>query len=360
MGKTIVHAGGAGNGQAAKICNNMILGVSMIAVSEAFVLAEKLGLDAQKLFDISSKSSGQCWSMTTYCPVPGPVPTSPANRDYQAGFTAAMMLKDLKLAQDAAKAAGARHAARRRRGENLRPISSRAARAARDFSGDHPLTSAAAIAERWWNYFQFVGALHEPEILCRFEEEPGWLLRCSHFAVPSPSGRKVPCEKCPLRGKSKCCANSPPRSWSSSPNFKSGELNVEAGTNILLQGTNSAHLYTVLSGWAFRYKTLPDGRRQILNYALPSDLLGLQGSVNDEMQHSVEALTDMMLCVFPREKLWDLYTRLSDAGVRRHLARGARGADARRELLNVGRRTAMERAGLSAAAPVSARRGGRA
>jgi 3-hydroxyisobutyrate dehydrogenase len=108
MGKTIVHAGGAGNGQAAKICNNMILGVSMIAVSEAFVLAEKLGLDAQKLFDISSKSSGQCWSMTSYCPVPGPVPASPANRDYKAGFTAAMMLKDLKLAQDAAKTAGAK------------------------------------------------------------------------------------------------------------------------------------------------------------------------------------------------------------------------------------------------------------
>jgi len=102
-----VHAGGAGNGQAAKICNNMILGVSMIAVSEAFVLAEKLGLDKQKLFDISSKSSGQCWSMTNYCTVPGPVPTSPANRDYQAGFTAAMMLKDLKLAQEAATAAGA-------------------------------------------------------------------------------------------------------------------------------------------------------------------------------------------------------------------------------------------------------------
>jgi 3-hydroxyisobutyrate dehydrogenase len=107
MGKTIVHAGGAGNGQAAKICNNMVLGISMIAVSEAFVLAEKLGLDHQKLFDISSKSSGQCWSMTTYCPVPGPVPTSPANRDYQPGFTAAMMLKDLKLAQEAAKAAKA-------------------------------------------------------------------------------------------------------------------------------------------------------------------------------------------------------------------------------------------------------------
>jgi 3-hydroxyisobutyrate dehydrogenase len=105
MGKTIVHAGGSGNGQAAKICNNMILGISMIAVSEGFVLAEKLGLDKQKLFDIASKSSGQCWCMTNYCPVPGPVPSSPANRDYQAGFTAAMMLKDLALAQDAANSA---------------------------------------------------------------------------------------------------------------------------------------------------------------------------------------------------------------------------------------------------------------
>jgi 3-hydroxyisobutyrate dehydrogenase len=103
MGKTIVHAGGAGNGQAAKICNNMILAASMIVVSEAFLLAEKLGLDAQKLFDIASKSSGQCWAMTNYCPVPGPVPSSPANRGYKAGFTAAMMLKDLKLAQDAAR-----------------------------------------------------------------------------------------------------------------------------------------------------------------------------------------------------------------------------------------------------------------
>jgi 3-hydroxyisobutyrate dehydrogenase len=106
MGKTIVHAGGPGAGQAAKICNNMILGVSMIAVCEAFVLAETLGLEAQKLFDISSKSSGQCWSLTSYCPAPGLVPTSPANRDYQPGFTAAMMLKDLKLAQDAARAGG--------------------------------------------------------------------------------------------------------------------------------------------------------------------------------------------------------------------------------------------------------------
>jgi 3-hydroxyisobutyrate dehydrogenase len=103
MGPTIVHAGKSGNGQAAKICNNMIVGISMIAVSEAFVLAEKLGLDARKFFDVASKSSGQCWAMTTYCPVPGPVPTSPANRDYQAGFTAAMMLKDLNLARDAAQ-----------------------------------------------------------------------------------------------------------------------------------------------------------------------------------------------------------------------------------------------------------------
>ena len=107
MAKALIRAGDSGTGQAAKICNNMLLGISMIATSEAFALAEALGLDAQKFFDISSKASGQCWSMTTYCPVPGPVPTSPANRDYAAGFTAAMMLKDLRLAQDAAGAAGA-------------------------------------------------------------------------------------------------------------------------------------------------------------------------------------------------------------------------------------------------------------
>ncbi len=122
MGRTIVHAGDAGNGQAAKICNNMILGASMIVVCEAFLLADKLGLDAQKLFDISSKSSGQCWSMTSYCPVPGPVPSSPANRDYQAGFTAAMMLKDLKLAQDARESRACRHPARRRRSGGVRAL----------------------------------------------------------------------------------------------------------------------------------------------------------------------------------------------------------------------------------------------
>ena len=107
MAGKIVHCGDAGAGQAAKICNNMILGISMIGVGEAFVLAEKLGLSHQALFDVASTSSGQCWSLTTYCPVPGPVPTSPANRDYKPGFAAALMLKDLRLAQEAAQSAGA-------------------------------------------------------------------------------------------------------------------------------------------------------------------------------------------------------------------------------------------------------------
>ena len=161
-------------------------------------------------------------------------------------------------------------------------------------------------------------------------------------AVPPPSGRKVPCEKCPLRDLHAL------REFSAKElefvaEFKSGELNVQAGTNILLQGTNSAHLYTVLSGWAFRYKTLGDGRRQILNFALQADFLGLQGSVNDEMQHSVEALTDMKLCVFPREKLWDLYRDYPT------LAFDVTWLAAREEqvldehLLSVGRRTATER-----------------
>ncbi|MDR6817243.1 3-hydroxyisobutyrate dehydrogenase [Neorhizobium sp. 2083] len=107
MGKKIVHCGGAGAGQAAKICNNMILGISMIGVCEAFGLAEKLGLSHQALFDVASTSSGQCWSLTTYCPVPGPVPTSPANHDYRPGFAAALMLKDLVLSQEAASQSGA-------------------------------------------------------------------------------------------------------------------------------------------------------------------------------------------------------------------------------------------------------------
>jgi 3-hydroxyisobutyrate dehydrogenase len=107
MAGRVVHCGGDGAGQAAKICNNMILGISMIGVAEAFVLAEKLGLSHQALYDVASTSSGQCWSLTTYCPVPGPVPASPANRDYKPGFAAALMLKDLKLSQEAAQAVGA-------------------------------------------------------------------------------------------------------------------------------------------------------------------------------------------------------------------------------------------------------------
>lgn len=102
MGGKIIHTGGPGNGQAAKICNNMLLAISMIGTSEAFALGRRLGLDDQTLFDVSSVSSGQNWSLTTYCPVPGPVPTSPANNDYKAGFAADMMLKDLRLARAAA------------------------------------------------------------------------------------------------------------------------------------------------------------------------------------------------------------------------------------------------------------------
>lgn len=107
MGRTIVHCGEAGAGQAAKLCNNMLLAISMIGTCEAFTLAEKLGLSHEALFEVASKSSGQCWAVTTYCPVPGPVPGSPANRDYKPGFATALMLKDLGLSQQAAEGAGA-------------------------------------------------------------------------------------------------------------------------------------------------------------------------------------------------------------------------------------------------------------
>jgi len=107
MARAVIHAGGAGAGQAAKICNNMVLGISMLGVCEGFALAEKLGLDPERFFDIASKSSGQCWSLTSYCPWPGPVPTAPSNRGYEGGFLANLMLKDLKLAQSAAAASGA-------------------------------------------------------------------------------------------------------------------------------------------------------------------------------------------------------------------------------------------------------------
>jgi 3-hydroxyisobutyrate dehydrogenase len=107
MGKAVIHAGGAGSGQAAKICNNMLLGATMVATCETFTLAQKLGLDPQVFFDIASKASGQSWSMTSYCPVPGVGPETPADRDYEGGFAAALMLKDLKLAMEAAKESGA-------------------------------------------------------------------------------------------------------------------------------------------------------------------------------------------------------------------------------------------------------------
>jgi len=107
MGRTIVHCGGAGAGQAAKVCNNMMLAATMVVTAEAFVLAEKLGLSHQALYDVASKSSGQSWSLTTYCPVPGPVPASPANRDYKPGFAASLMVKDLGLSQEAAQSVGA-------------------------------------------------------------------------------------------------------------------------------------------------------------------------------------------------------------------------------------------------------------
>ncbi|MET4059274.1 3-hydroxyisobutyrate dehydrogenase [Arthrobacter sp. UYP6] len=122
MGGRVVHCGGPGAGQAAKICNNMILGVSMIAVSEAFVLGEELGLTHQALFDVASAASGQCWALTTNCPVPGPVPASPANREYRPGFAAALMAKDLGLAADALDSTGVRADLGRRAGEIFREL----------------------------------------------------------------------------------------------------------------------------------------------------------------------------------------------------------------------------------------------
>jgi CRP-like cAMP-binding protein len=158
-------------------------------------------------------------------------------------------------------------------------------------------------------------------------------------AIPD---RQMPCERCPSRGM-EVLRDFSAEELSFVSAFKSGELNIEAGTSILLQGTKSAYLYTVLVGWAFRHKSLPDVRRQILNFAVPSDFLGLQGTVANEMQHSVEALTDMTLCIFQREKLWDLFTKFPA------LAYDVTWLAAREEqildesLLSVGRRTAIER-----------------
>ena len=124
MGKAVIHAGDAGNGQAAKICNNMLLAIHMIGTCEAFTMAEKLGLDPQTFYDISSVSSGQNWSMTSYCPVPGVGPQSPSDNDYQGGFATALMLKDLRLAMEAAESAGA-----------ATPMGARAASIYEDFNG---------------------------------------------------------------------------------------------------------------------------------------------------------------------------------------------------------------------------------
>ena len=134
MGKAVIHAGASGAGQAAKICNNMILGATMIATCEAFALAEKLGLDLQTFYDISSKASGQSWSMTSYCPVPGVGPQSPADNGYQGGFAAALMLKDLKLAMEAAEAAGA-NVPMGARAEELYEAFAAAGNGGMDFSG---------------------------------------------------------------------------------------------------------------------------------------------------------------------------------------------------------------------------------
>jgi len=146
MGKHIVHCGEAGNGQVAKICNNMILGISMIGVSEAFVLGERLGLSHQALFDVASASSGQCWSLTSYCPVPGPVPASPANNHYRPGFAAALMLKDLKLAREAAASVKA-HAALGTHAAEIYEQMAQEGRSGDDFSGIINLVRAQSKAD---------------------------------------------------------------------------------------------------------------------------------------------------------------------------------------------------------------------
>lgn len=147
MGKRILPVGAAGAGQAAKICNNLMLGIQMLSVCEGFALAERLGLDAQRLFDVASTASGQCWSLTTYCPEPGPVPASPANRDYQPGFSAAMMLKDLRLAMDAAAAHGLDLTAGATATTAYQHFAEQAGEGDRDFSGIIAMLKAAAEAD---------------------------------------------------------------------------------------------------------------------------------------------------------------------------------------------------------------------
>lgn len=147
MGKTVIHAGAAGSGQAAKICNNMLLGASMVATCETFVLAKKLGLDLQTFFDISSVSSGQNWSMTSYCPVPGVGPSSPADNDFQGGFAAALQLKDLKLALDAAQSVNA-SVPMAAAAEALYQMYANAGSGGRDFSGIIQMLEGVSEASR--------------------------------------------------------------------------------------------------------------------------------------------------------------------------------------------------------------------
>jgi len=157
-----------------------------------------------------------------------------------------------------------------------------------------------------------------------------------------PNGHYTPCEQCPLRRR-KALREFTADELAFVQEFKIDELHVDAGASFLRQGANSEHIYTVLSGWAFRYKMLDDGRRQILNHALPADMIGLQGALMREMEHSVEALTPLVLCVFPRKKLWDLYARFPS------LAFDITWLAAREEqiidehLVSLGRRTALER-----------------
>jgi CRP-like cAMP-binding protein len=170
-----------------------------------------------------------------------------------------------------------------------------------------------------------------------------FIVRCRlSFVLPS-SGRRVPCEQCPLRALPSFRAFEPQELRFVS-SFKTGELVAETGTTIVAEGSHTAHLYTLLSGWAFRYKSLPDGRRQILNYMLPGDLIGLQGSVIGEMQHSVEALSTLVLCVFQRNRLDDLFRNHPGLGfdITWLAAQEERMLD--EHLLSLGRRTAMERA----------------
>jgi CRP/FNR family transcriptional regulator, anaerobic regulatory protein len=162
------------------------------------------------------------------------------------------------------------------------------------------------------------------------------------MAMASNNGRSTPCEACPLRAR-KTLRDFTPDELAFVKSFKVDEQRVPAGTTVLRQGQSNQHLYTILSGWAFRYKTLDDGRRQILNYALPSDLIGLQGSLLQEMEHSVDTLTDAVLCVFPRSELWDLYSHFPSLSFDLTWMASREEQLLDEHLVSLGRRSALER-----------------